>query len=97
MTFGNREKKDLIFAGFMGMIDPPREEVKAAIEECKRAGIKSVMITGDHKLTALAIGKELGFKGNCLTGEELEKIDLESRLILCLVHILSYHVFLVYD
>src|SRR3989338_239217 len=69
---------DLIFAGFMGMIDPPREEVKAAIEECKRAGIKSVMITGDHKLTALAIGKELGFKGNCLTGEELEKIDLEQ-------------------
>jgi len=62
----------------MGMIDPPREEVKAAIEECKRAGIKSVMITGDHKLTALAIGKELGFKGNCLTGEELEKIDLEQ-------------------
>ena len=63
------------------MIDPPREEVKKAIAECARAGIKSVMITGDHKNTAVAIAKELGFfkEGSlALTGEELDRLSDEQ-------------------
>ena len=52
-------KKDFIFVGIMSMIDPPRPEVKDAIAICKKAGIRVVMITGDHKLTATAVGKEL--------------------------------------
>ena len=63
------------------MIAPPREEVKEAIVKCKEAGIKVVMITGDHKLTAMAIAKELGIEGKAITGEELEKIeDLNSKV-----------------
>lgn len=54
------EEQNLIFTGLVGIIDPPREEVKDAIKICHRAGIRVVMITGDHKLTAGAIGKELG-------------------------------------
>jgi Ca2+-transporting ATPase len=53
-------EKDLVFAGLVAMIDPPREEVKLAVAKCKTAGIKVVMITGDHKNTADAIGRELG-------------------------------------
>jgi Ca2+-transporting ATPase len=71
-------EKNLIFAGLIAMIDPPRPEVKRAIEECITAGIKTVMITGDHKNTAIAIAKELGFFGKdsiALTGEELDKIS----------------------
>lgn len=70
-------EKDLIFAGLIAMIDPPREEVKKAIVECYEAGIKTVMITGDHKNTAVAIAKELGFfkeDSLALTGEELDKL-----------------------
>jgi Ca2+-transporting ATPase len=52
-------EKDLQFAGLVGMIDPPREEIKAAIKECKTAGIHVVMITGDHIETATAIAKKL--------------------------------------
>lgn len=57
-----REQLDqqLVFAGLIGMIDPPREEVKAAVETCRSAGVSPVMITGDHPVTALAIAKELG-------------------------------------
>jgi Ca2+-transporting ATPase len=68
----------LTFLGLMAMIDPPREEVKRAIEQCRAAGIATVMITGDHKTTAVAIARELGFfsKGSlALTGEELDKLD----------------------
>ena len=68
----------LIFVGLVAMIDPPREEVKYAMQECKTAGIKTVMITGDHKNTAVAIAKELGFfkEGSiALTGEELDKLS----------------------
>ncbi|MDD5669723.1 MAG: cation-translocating P-type ATPase, partial [Candidatus Omnitrophica bacterium] len=74
-------EKELIFVGLIAMIDPPRPEVKTAIEVCEDAGIKSVMITGDHKNTAMAIGKELRiFKENslALTGEELDKLDDQS-------------------
>jgi len=84
----------LIFVGLVGMIDPPREEVKDAVRKCEEAGIKTVMITGDHKLTAVAIAKELGmFKSSLvLTGKELdamsdddfekivEKVDVYARV-----------------
>ena len=69
---------NLIFLGFAGMIDPPRSEVKEAITACKDAGIKIKMITGDAKLTAMAIAQEIGITGNTLTGSELEKINDEE-------------------
>ncbi|MCJ7769517.1 MAG: cation-translocating P-type ATPase [Dehalococcoidales bacterium] len=78
-TTGAVEKaeQDMVFVGLSGMIDPPREEVKEAIKLCDRAGIKSVMITGDYKLTAVAIARELGlFKdGIALTGAELDNLS----------------------
>lgn len=70
-------EKDMAFSGLMGMRDPPREEVKIAIQKCADAGIKTVMITGDHKITASAIAKELGIlKENdlTLTGSELDNL-----------------------
>lgn len=71
---GFKENVDLTFIGFTGMIDPPRREVKPAIALCKRAGIRVVMATGDHKLTAEAIAKELGINGSApsLTGANLD-------------------------
>ena len=67
---------DLTFLGLVGMMDPPRSEAKDAIKVCKRAGIRPVMITGDHKLTAATIGKELGIlDGEVLEGSDLEKMD----------------------
>ncbi len=69
------EEKGLIFLGFAGMIDPPRKEIKGAIKECSDAGIKIKMITGDSALTATAIAKEIGIKGEAITGKELEKMD----------------------
>ena len=70
-------ENNLIFVGFIGMIDPPREGVKEAVTTCKKAGIKTVMITGDHIITAKAIAKDLGIlRGSdlAITGEELDKI-----------------------
>ena len=74
---------DLVFMGLLGMIDPARPEVKPAVETCRRAGIKSVMITGDHKNTAMAIARELGILSDdtrVMTGEELNRISDEEFL-----------------
>lgn len=80
-------ENNLIFVGFIGMIDPPRTGVKESIKKCKEAGIKIAMITGDHIATAKAIAEDLGIlKKNemCITGKELDKIsqkDLEKDIM----------------
>lgn len=74
-------EQDLIFIGFMGMIDPPRSEAREAIKVCRKAGIKVKMITGDHRDTALAIAKELGLaagENQIMTGGELDKLSQEE-------------------
>ena len=74
-------EKDLIYVGMVGMIDPPRLEVKDAVQKCKKAGIKTVMITGDHKATAIAIAKTLGIlkkDDEAITGSELEAMSQEE-------------------
>jgi Ca2+-transporting ATPase len=75
----------MTFLGLAGMIDPPREEVKKAIRECQASGIRTVMVTGDHKLTATAIARELGILGGdgkreykALDGRELDKMSEEE-------------------
>lgn len=71
----------LILAGLQGMIDPPGEEVKQAIEGCRRAGIRTAMVTGDHAITAVAIGKQLGIvpeDERALTGKDLETMSDED-------------------
>ena len=76
-------EQELVFLGLTGMIDPVRPEVKAAIEECRSAGIRPVMITGDHKDTAIAIAKELGIiteACEAITGAELDDISDEDLL-----------------
>ncbi|ADL51486.1 calcium-translocating P-type ATPase, PMCA-type [Clostridium cellulovorans] len=79
----NREnmEQDLVFVAITGIIDPPRKEAKEAVRKCIRAGIKPIMITGDHKNTAYAIGKELLIckdKDEVITGDELDKISDED-------------------
>ncbi len=81
----------LIFLGLMGMIDPPRDGVKKAVDDCRSAGIRVIMVTGDNRYTAEAIGKELGFRARTMSGDELdslsekefsqaiEKIDIYAR------------------
>lgn len=80
---GDMIEEDLTFIGIMGIIDPPREEVKHAVNTCHEAGIRVIMITGDHKLTAQAIAKDLGIykKGDLVVdGETLSKMsDLKLR------------------
>lgn len=74
-------EQNLIFVGMVGMIDPPREEAKVAVEQCKKAGIKPVMITGDHKITASAIAQSLGIMTSTdkvLTGSEVEQMSDEE-------------------
>ena len=91
LAIANKELKDdankndaiennMVFAGLVGMIDPPREEAKDAVRVCDEAGIKSVMITGDHKLTAVAIAKELGIlkDGLAVTGSDLDAMSDEQ-------------------
>lgn len=75
-------ENDLIFLGLVGMFDPPREEVKEAIKICDKAGIRPIMITGDHKDTAVAIARELGIlkHGGALSGQELDKLTDEEFL-----------------
>jgi len=73
----------LSILGLVGMMDPPREEVKQAVNLCKTAGIKPVMITGDHPVTAKAIAQRVGFlepsdHNNVITGQELERLNLEE-------------------
>src|SRR5690606_35546120 len=74
-------ERDLIFIGMEGMIDPPRPEVKAAIRECKLAGIKTVMITGDDRITAKAIGEELGLfekDSIVLEGYQIDRMSVDE-------------------
>ncbi|MBO5837900.1 MAG: cation-translocating P-type ATPase [Oscillospiraceae bacterium] len=74
-------EQELVFVGLTGMIDPVRPEVKAAIEQCRSAGIRPVMITGDHKDTAVAIAKELGIitdASEAITGAELDEVSDED-------------------
>ena len=71
-------EKDLVFAGMAGMMDPPRKDAKKAVEICKGAGIRPVMITGDHGLTAQAVAAELGIYhvgDRVITGQELEQLS----------------------
>lgn len=74
---------DLTFVGMIGMIDPPREEAKKAVEKCISAGIKTVMITGDHKITAMAIARELGIlkdESEAITGSDLQNMSDEELI-----------------
>ncbi|MFY4773828.1 cation-translocating P-type ATPase [Metabacillus sp. RGM 3146] len=74
-------EKDLVFVGLQGMIDPPRPEVKQAIKECRDAGIKTVMITGDHVATAKAIAKQLNLlpaNGKVMDGKKLSAMSVEE-------------------
>ncbi|MBI5221560.1 MAG: HAD-IC family P-type ATPase, partial [Candidatus Magasanikbacteria bacterium] len=79
-------RHDMIFLGLLGMIDPPRPEVKAAIETCRQACVKTMMITGDHPITAEAIARELGLlpsDGRVITGNELSAMsddELEKNI-----------------
>lgn len=77
----NSLESDLILVGLMGMIDPPREEVKPSIEKAKKAGITPIMITGDHKNTAFAIAHELGIADNitqAMSGSEIDSYSQEE-------------------
>lgn len=84
---GSPYEKDLIFVGFLGMIDPPRKEAISSIEACKKAGIKVVMITGDHPSTAIAIAKQIGIikeDRECIKGEDLDALEdqeLEKKVM----------------
>ena len=73
-------EQELTFSGLVGMIDPPRDEVREAVQRCHRAGIRPVMITGDHKITAVAIARELDMfrpGDTALTGEDLDFMPQE--------------------
>lgn len=85
------EEANFIFLGIVGIIDPPREEVKTAIKECKTAGVKVMMITGDHALTATAIGHDIGIEDSAgaVAGQEIEEMtDEELKQI-----VLKYNIY----
>lgn len=71
----------MIFVGLQAMIDPPRLEAREAIKKCQTAGIKVIMITGDHMNTAVAIAKEIGLKGKAINASELDKIENLSEIV----------------
>jgi len=74
-------EKDLTFAGLVAMIDPPRPEVREAMAKCRTSGIRTVMITGDHRNTAVAIAREIGFYGGdsrAMTGEDVDRLSDEE-------------------
>ena len=75
-----KANKNLVFVGFAGMLDPPREEVKDAINTAYNAGIRPVVVTGDYEVTAVAVAREVGIlkEGNSITGPELEQLDDEQ-------------------
>ena len=82
----NNNNNDFLFLGLVGIIDPPRKEVKDAVSQCKTSGINVVMITGDQKFTALAIAKEIGIVNKyetdiekvIVSGQELDEINFDS-------------------
>ena len=80
LAYGRGEEKDLTFLGLVGMIDSPRKEAVEAVARCRTAGIRVIMITGDHRLTASAIAKEMGIPspGGSITGEELSSMSDEE-------------------
>ncbi len=73
-------EQELIFIGFVGLTDPPRHEAKLAVDRCRRAGIRPIMITGDHPLTAIRIAQDLGISKNdsVVTGSELNQMPIEQ-------------------
>ena len=71
VTLGEVKEENMTFVGLVGMMDPPREEVKLAVEKCKQAHMTPIMITGDHKDTAFAIAKEIGITAGASTPENI--------------------------
>ena len=78
---GVTSEEEMIFVGLQAMIDPPREAVKNSIAKCRKAGIRVIMITGDHGLTATAIAHQVGIKGKSLTGEQLDRMKSFDKII----------------
>lgn len=81
LWFGYKIDKDFIFVGLMGMIDPPRPEVKKALAICKKAGIRVIMITGDQKDTAIAIAQQIGIQWTAMEWKELDELGNFNDII----------------
>jgi Ca2+-transporting ATPase len=77
-AFRETDEGNFVFVGLQAMIDPPRDEVKTAMRQCSEAGIKVVMITGDHQGTAVAVAKEIGITGKSMIGRDLERLTRED-------------------